>query len=381
MVLRFCLKASGFLMGLFAAISPLLAAMPQDQARQLIDQAYAKTEKAEAADDFAEIIRLCRQAQSQQPKPPLDRYLRSLLSWAHNRRGEVYADKAARLLDAGETTQARESDEKALADFEKAVEYDATRFKPLHNRGVSKALIGKYEEAIADFTRVAEMNPEYSNAWFNLGEIRSEMGDFKKAAADYSKAIELDPQDAKAWVGRGVARLRLQLASEALQDLERALELAPDEADSLAQRGDAHQCLGNWERAAEDFRRANDLDKQSAAAYRGAAWLMATCPEERFRKPELAIQAATRAIELAGSSDYRLLDTLAAAYANAGKFEEAVQTVEKAIHAVRDLQVADVLRRRLALYREKKPYRMGETPTERSNASANSNNSNKNVNR
>jgi tetratricopeptide (TPR) repeat protein len=87
-----------------------------------------------------------------------------------------------------------------------------------------------------------------------------------------------------------------------------------------------------------------------------AAWLMATCPDERFRDNDRAVAAAKKAIELDGGEDYRYLDTLAAAHASAGKFDDAKSIMEEVIKIAPD-EAKERLKKRLAIYEEGKPYR------------------------
>ena len=341
----------------------------QEEPRSVLDSAYAKTKTAESIEDFTGIIALCNQARAKELSPQLSEYSKQLLSWTHNRRGEVYAEQAAKLLESGQKGQAGELDAKALADFEKAVEFDSSRWKPIHNRGVSYALVGKYEKALADFSRVVELKPDYSNAWFNLGEIRRELGELDKAVDDYSRAIRLKPDDFGALMGRGQAFFRLRRLREALEDFQRSLVLNPHSADAYANRGDTYQGLGMWEQAAEDLRHANQLDKMSSRAYQAAAWLMATCPEARFRQADLAVQAAEHAIQLAGTRDQRCLDTLAAAYANAGRFDEAVTTLNKAMDSTKNERDRVALQGRMRLYKSGKPYRQEQPAASQSGSS------------
>ncbi len=70
------------------------------------------------------------------------------------------------------------------------------------------------------------------------------------------------------------------------------------------------------------------IDDKLGAAYRGAAWIMATCPDERFRNPEAALAAAQKAMEFDGDKDPRYIDTLAAAYAVNGQFDSAGAILE-----------------------------------------------------
>lgn len=166
----------------------------------------------------------------------------------------------------------------------------------------------------------------------------------------------LEPGDFGAITGRGHAHYQLQQFAAALDDYTTAIELAPDTASAYANRGDTYRSLQQWEEAAADFRRVIELDPTSARGYQGAAWMMATCPEKRFRNVELGLQAATKAFELVGERDYEILDTLAAAYASAGQFDDAIESMSKAIKLAPP-SASVVLAQRLELYNAETPYR------------------------
>ncbi|MGE0760282.1 MAG: tetratricopeptide repeat protein, partial [Pirellulaceae bacterium] len=297
--------------------------------KSLIQSAYAKTTSASTMADYDSIIALCEEARTAGPDASQQTYLRSLLSWAHNRRGELLTEQASQLQERGEAERAAELDGKALADFELSIQLDRTRWKPWHNRGVSRAIAGKYDDAISDFTQVIELNPTYANAWFNRAEIRFDLGKLEEALDDYAEAIRLDPRDSGAYTSRAHTYFRLARYDEALRDYSEAIKLNPQDATALANRGDAYQSLGKWPEAAEDLNQAVRLQGDSARVLQSAAWLMATCPDERLRNPQIAIQAAERAVSLLGQPDARYLDTLAAAYANAGQFAQAVAKMQE----------------------------------------------------
>ena len=274
---------------------------------------------------------MCRQARRAKPSEDVAAYADQLAAWAHNRRGEQYAQQAVDLTGQDQQAKAAEFDAQALADFQAAVELDPKNWKALHNRGVSQALAGQLDDALKDFSRVVELKPDYANAWFNRGEVRADRGEHEQAVADYTQAIRLKPEDLDAHVRRGQAYLQLQKLREALADYDRAVQLAPDEAEPLLDRGDLHRSLGQWQLAAEDYRRAVALDHRSSRAYQRAAWILATCPVDRYRNVDLAVQAAEKALELDGEQDVKYLDTVAAAYANAGQFDKACETLARAI--------------------------------------------------
>ena len=325
-------------------------------ARQVLEATFAKTADARTVDDFSEVIEQCERVLGARLNPQNAAYAHELAAWGYNRRGEAYASQAAELAEQGEERKANELDEVALADFESALAHDPKKWKAIQNRGVSLALRGRIDDAIADFDKVIELNPKYAAAWFNRGELQTKQGKFAQAAVDYETALELKPDDLGALLGRGNARLRLAKFRLALDDFSRALELEPDHPQALVGRGDVRTEIGEWEDAAEDFRKAIKRSPKLGRAYRGAAWLMATCPEERFRNADLAVASARQALALDGNGDYAYLDTLAAALASAGEFDDAIQTVEKAIQIAPDAKGAD-LRARLALYRSEQPYR------------------------
>jgi tetratricopeptide (TPR) repeat protein len=331
-------------------------AAPVRDAEALLGNAYGKTKSAKTREEFDAILQLCQQAKATQPEQALLDYANELTAWTHNQLGELYAEQAAALAGEERKAEAEAIDAQALAEFEAAVEADPDYWKGRHNRGVSLALRGKFNEAVADFGRVVELKPDYANAWFNRGELYFDQAQYEEALSDYTQAIRLRPDDYDAHFRRGHAYFHLRRFREALADYDRAAQLKPQEVEAIVNRGDAQWNLGQWREAAEDYQKAISLDNRSGRAYRSAAWLMATCPEDKYRQKELAVQAAERAVELDGDEDFAYLDTLAAAYANAGEFDQAQQTIAQAIKLAPGEQ-KQTLQRRLELYTAEKPYR------------------------
>jgi tetratricopeptide (TPR) repeat protein len=325
-------------------------------AREVLEATFAKTGSARTVDEFSEIIEQCERVLGVKLSAENSAYAHQLAAWGYNRRGEAYAQEAANLAEKGEERKANELDEVALADFEAALSHDPKKWKAVQNRGVSLALRGRLDQAIADFTKVIELNPQYDSAWFNRAELLAKQGKFAEAAGDYDETLKLKPDDLGALIGRGNSQLRLRKFRPALNDFTKALHIEPEFPQALAGRGDVRSEIGLWEEAAEDYRRAIKLNPKFGRAYRGAAWLMATCPEERIRNAELAVASARQALALDGNGDYAYLDTLAAALANAGEFEDARATQEKAIQIAPDAAASE-LRSRLTLYRSGEPYR------------------------
>jgi tetratricopeptide (TPR) repeat protein len=308
---------------------------------ELFREAHAMSATAQDEAAFGTIIKTCRSGMQAGVSPSDAVYGRKLMAWAFNKRGELRAD-------AGDA-------ERAMEDFQAAARLDDRHWRAVHNRGVSYALQGKYREAIADFDRAVELNPKYANAWFNRGEAHYEQGDYQAAVRDYTAALRLSPNDAAAHNSRGHALYRLRRYRDAVREYDRAVAIDPKSAAARINRADAHADLGAYAEAARDYRAAIELEPESGRAYLGAAWLMATCPEAAYRNADLAVKAATKAIELDGDRDYRYLETLAAAQASAGEFDAAARTQVQAA-ALAPKNVAREQQERVALYERSTVY-------------------------
>lgn len=321
--------------------------------KELMQAAYTRSKGAKSAEDYSAIVDLCNAGLEKGANEAGDKYFKTLSSWAYNRRGQKYSELAA---GAAEVRLSDMYEAKALADFEKAVERDPSRWRAIHNRGVSYALVGMYDEAMKDFNRTIELNPRYGSAWFNRGEIYFQQNKFDEAIRDYTTALNINRQDAEAVTSRAHANYQKKLFREALQDFNRAVQLRPDSAKPLTDRGDAYASLGYFEQALRDYQAALAKQEDFGRAHVGAAWVMATSPVASLRNAEGALKHAQRAIELDGEKDFRYLDALAAAQAIAGDFDKAKATIAQALDAAPEPQKAALMARQ-KLYEQDQPYR------------------------
>ena len=324
-------------------------------AKQMAD-AYSLSKTAKTIDEYSSIIETCERVLAEKTNVDTVNYAKQLAAWGYNRRGEAFAQQAAELIEKGEARKANDLDALALEDFQQAITLDSTKWKAYHNRGVSLGLHGKVDEAIADFDQALKLKPDHVNGWFNRAEIKSQLGRHAEAISDYSQALKLKPDDHGSLVGRAAALRHLGKLAEALKDISQALQIQADYAPAYCERGEIEMGLGQWEEAGQDFRTAARTDIKLGRAFRGVAWLMATCPEPKNRNAKLALEAAQKAIDLDGDDDYRTLDVFAAAQANLGQFEQAQATLQKAIQlAPQEAQAS--LQARLRLYASKQAYR------------------------
>ena len=145
-----------------------------------------------------------------------------------------------------------------------------------------------------------------------------------------------------------------------MSHFRRALELKPDYLEAHNNLGIALRRVGELAEAASQFREAIRLGPNWAAPLHALARILATHPDSGLGSAEEAIRLADRAAELTRYEHPAILDTLAAAYAAAGRFEKAMKVGEEALRlslAAKDEELAREIRERLSLYRQHRPYR------------------------
>lgn len=320
-------------------------------------QLYAQTKSVRTEADATLIARSCTKVVGDKARSKTDReYASSLFAWALNRRGELRSEQAAKLVEKGEVNEAAQLDQLAIDDFKTAVEYGPENWRVRHNLAIAMAMRSDYAGAIEQLSQSIELKPDYPNAYFNRAELYFELEQYAPAIEDYSRAIQQNNSDPQYYNSRGHCHFMLESFDSALADYRRATELGSDSAVYQTDLADAHQFLGNWEDAAKGYRAAVAINNQLPRAYQNAAWLMATCPDPNIRNVELALSAAKKALELAGTTTPQALDTLAAATAAAGRYAEAVKLQQQAIALTRDPAERSELGQRMEIYRRSQAY-------------------------
>ena len=148
-----------------------------------------------------------------------------------------------------------------------------------------------------------------------------------------------------------------------LQDLNSTIRLKPSFFAATLARAETNSKLGNYGAALTDLntvvRLASNLHNtlETAEALNSRAWLRATCPEASIRNAQLAVADARKACELNQWTFASYIDTLAAAYAEAGQFDKAVAVQKEAIGLLQSEQEKNDYSTRLKLYQSSTPYR------------------------
>jgi serine/threonine-protein kinase len=117
--------------------------------------------------------------------------------------------------------------------------------------------------------------------------------------------------------------------------------------------------MGETQLAVEHYHKALQLEPDQAHVLKNLAWILATSKDVKLQNPNGVVKLAVRACELTEYNQPEFLDTLAAAYAAAGRFSQAIQTAEKAINLAENTGMTDLaerIRKRLELYQAGQPY-------------------------
>jgi tetratricopeptide (TPR) repeat protein len=205
------------------------------------------------------------------------------------------------------------------------------------------------------YTDLLTNSPSSTWAYYHRAMAWRALGHTDKAISDFREVTRLDPFAAGPIIGRGIARARKGDLDAAIEDFSEAIQLSPS-AIAYSNRGSVRKDKGDYENALKDLDEAIRLDPNYATAYGNRAWLRATAKTAQYRNGPLAVADATRACELSGRKDPGKLDTLAAAFAQAGQFAEAMEAQQEAI-AIADEEDKSAFEQRLHLYSEGKPYR------------------------
>jgi tetratricopeptide (TPR) repeat protein len=230
------------------------------------------------------------------------------MSYLYSRRAAVYSWRGEH--------------EKAIKDQDETIRLNPQEAAYFNNRAISHAARREYDQAIKDYNEALRLKPEYGLALRNRGMCWTSKKDYDKALRDFTETLQLDPRDAAAHSGLGSALTGKKQYAAAIANFENALH----------------------------------IDARLTTALNSWAWLLATCPDANFRNGPKAVELARQACEQTDWKAAGIIDTLAAAHAEAGQFADAIRYQRQALENKSFAHNNDEARRRLQLYQENKAY-------------------------
>jgi tetratricopeptide (TPR) repeat protein len=174
-----------------------------------------------------------------------------------------------------------------------------------------------------------------------------------------SQLVEQIPTVFSIWKDRANAYVDAGQYELAIADLSEVIRLDPSVADHWIGRATIFQKHGKFDRASADFSEAIRL-KPKPSLLNTLAWQLATAPSSNSRDGKWAVALASKACDLTYFKNAAFLDTLAAAYAEAGDFEKAVERQQQAIDLLgkKSTSSPDYILR-LESYQSGRPWRIG----------------------
>jgi Flp pilus assembly protein TadD len=226
--------------------------------------------------------------------------------------------------------------------------------------GIVLAKRGDYVAAINEFQNSLRCNPGYADARLNLGVALLLQGRPAEAEPQFLEVLKVKPYEPAAH--RQLAEILVEQGRDqaALYHLKVALAFKPDVETRLALASLFYK-TGDSRSAVDQLHRVLAIKPDEVEALNNLAWILATDPDAVVRNGVEAVQRAERACQLTGYKQPSMISTLAAAYAEAGRFPEAVTTAEMAVKmqiANDETHLADINNQLLILYRSGKPYHL-----------------------
>jgi tetratricopeptide (TPR) repeat protein len=278
-----------------------------------------------------------------------------------------------------------------INDCNQAIKLNPNTADYYARRAAGYAQLGKYDQAMSDCNKAIQLNPDLAGAYATRAIVYGQTGDMDKAMDDLNEAIRLDPKDEQAHRNRAVLFLKKGDADAAIADFGKVIQLNPRAVESYRMRGMLYLSKHDFDPAISDFTALLKLDSTNSEAYAnrmGAYWLkgdyqngvadckmlvqlnpgkshdwnelalmLATCPEASARDGKEAVVAAKKACELSEWQMPPYIASLAAAYAEAGDFKQAVKYQQQALAMPGWPETSrDDMQKRLQLYQQGKPF-------------------------
>ena len=245
--------------------------------------------------------------------------------------------------------------DEAIADYNEALEIDPTDLAPVINRAAVYMSLGEYMNAVDDYTLVLKERKGSTSLLHQRAIALKAAGKLDEAAADFETILKSNPDDNAAVMGHGYIRFQQKQHEQAIADFTKAIELNPRNAVAFNNRGYNKNQIGDFDGAIADYDEAIRLAPNYALAFQNRAWLLATASDEEIRDSALAVKSAKRACELSDYSSVGDLSALAAALAADGKFSDAVGWQEKVIELVA-APYKDFSQKILQRYQDERPF-------------------------
>ncbi|MBT3295331.1 MAG: tetratricopeptide repeat protein [Verrucomicrobia bacterium] len=247
-----------------------------------------------------------------------------------------------------------------LASVDRVIRTEAARMRTwIQHEGAMPIGAARAGEPPEGFGDDVEIEISQGNALLGHGEVGA-------AVSHYRAALAMDPGRVGARVKLATALYALDQFDDATEEFERALALDPQDFSARRTFGRMLIDLKQFDRAVVHLREAVRIApdhtpalKEYCVALRMLAWRLATDPDPATRDGSRAVGLAEEACRITDYQAFEMLDALAAAHAETGRFKDAVATATRALELARKYghPKANAIALRLAHYKAGRPWR------------------------
>lgn len=247
----------------------------------------------------------------------------------------------------------------ALEYFRRADELDPTNVENAHNIGVALLRASRPEDALPYLQRAEKLDAKRATVHYNLGTALKQLGRVDDAVVEFNKTFELDSTYAPALVELGAIELARGNARRSLEILQKAVTLDPENLSAKTGLANTLLQLRRENEAIVLLRQVLQKNPDDPDALKDLAWVLATSPEAQLRDGARAVVLAQRALQAEAKNPF-VMTTLAAAYAENGRYDDAISQARAALtlaEAMGEQQLAGLLRSQVSLYEARQPFR------------------------
>jgi tetratricopeptide (TPR) repeat protein len=276
-------------------------------------------------------------------------------------------DLARRLLALPPNRDAQAADEmermrqplidQAIEQFKASLHIDPDNYQAMGNLAVAMHRLGRYEEALEYWQALVAHGNATSDDRYRMGLTLEKLGRTDDAIADYEEVLKEAPEHLGAHLQLGELLAQEGRHDEAEAQFEFLVARYPGSVSLQLYLGGRAETKGDWAKAIDNYRTALKYAQDPSQAVeltKRLAAIRAMCPDRQFRNASVAIQLVEPLLRTSEQRDPTVLHTLAAAFADMGRFDDAVRTAEEALALAREkgmTQLVAELEPRLEAYR------------------------------
>jgi tetratricopeptide (TPR) repeat protein/serine/threonine protein kinase len=261
--------------------------------------------------------------------------------------------------DIGDGERSKEAFEESIKAYERSIRMNPRDDFAYESLGSSYKELGRNEEAIEAYKHAVGINPYNIEAYIGLGDSFLSLNpykEYKEAIEAFKQAIKIDPNCVRAYYHLGSTYGLSGQYDKSLEILKQAIKIDSNYAFAFNSLGWTYEQLGQYGEAIEAYRHAISIDVNDPIFLGSLASLYSTCPQDDLRNGQEAVKLAEKACELTNYKKDLYITDLAAAYAESGDFEKAIEYQKKAIELADD-KAKEEYEKRLEAYKAKKPWR------------------------